>query len=150
MSSSTKKRMSRRDLLAGFAAVGAFAVVAMAAKKSGMTRSPSLRGSKAGTRSRPASLATAEIEHWIAEVGSHFDIGHTRMRLSGVRPLPAEGPRPAEVRQRPFIAVFDLPLGEALPGNLLYRIAHQAYPAFDIYLAEPDDQSLHRMLAVFN
>ena len=150
MSSSTEKRLSRRDLLAGFAAVGAFAVVAMAAKNSHIVRSTSLRRTATNTRSRPASLATAEIEHWMAEVGSDFDIAHTRMRLSGVRALTAEGPRPAELRQRPFVAVFDLPRGEALPGNLLYRIAHQAYPAFDIYLAEPDDRSLHRMLAVFN
>jgi hypothetical protein len=150
MSSSTEKRLSRRDLLAGFAAVGAFAAVAMAAKNSRITRSSSLRGTATGTRSRPASLATAEIEHWMAEVGSDFDIAHTRMRLSGVRALAAEGTRPAELRQRPFIAVFDLPQGEALPGNLLYHIANRNYPAFDIYLSEPGDQSLHRMLAIFN
>ncbi len=143
-------RLSRRDLLAGVTAIGAFAVVAMAAKKSQLARSSSLRSSASSARSRPDSLATAEIEHWMAEVGSLFDIAHTRMRLSGVRALTTEGPRPPELRQRPFIAVFDLPQGEALPGNLLYRIAHQRYPAFDIYLAEPDDQRLHRMLAIFN
>ena len=150
MSTNTSSHLSRRNLLAGFAAVGAFAVVAMAAKNSRIARSSSLRSTSGGARTRPASLATAEIEHWMAEVGSWFDIAHTRMRLAGVRALPVEGARPAEVRQRPFIAVFDLPQGEAMPGNLVYRIANQAYPAFDVYLAEPGDQSLHRMLAVFN
>lgn len=150
MSSSTEKHLSRRNLIAGFAAVGAFAAVAMAAKSGRIARSSSLRGTTTGGRSRPASLATAEIEHWMAEVGSEFDIVHTRMRLSGVRALPADGERPAELRQRPFIAVFDLPQGEALPGNLLYNIVNRHYPAFDIYLAEPGDQSLHRMLAIFN
>ena len=150
MTTSTSSRLSRRNLLAGVAALGAFAVVAMAAKSSRTARSLSLRSTSGGARARPASLATAEIEHWMAEVGSQFDIAHTRMRLAGVRALPAEGTRPAELRQRPFIAVFDLPQGEALPGNLVYRIANQAYPAFDIYLAEPSDQRLHRMLAVFN
>ena len=151
MSTSTSSHFSRRNLLAGLAAVGTFAVVAMAAKNSRIARSSSLRSiSGGGSLTRPASLATAEIEHWMAEVGSWFDIGYTRMRLAGVRALPVEGTRPAELRQRPFIAVFDLPQGEALPGNLVYRIANQRYPAFDIYLAEPDDQRLNRMLAVFN
>ncbi len=86
----------------------------------------------------------------MAEVGAEFEIAYTRMRLAGVRALPTAGARPPEIRQRPFIAVFDLPQGEALPGNLVYRIANRAYPAFDVFLAEPDDGRLNRMLAIFN
>jgi len=143
--------LSRRKMLAVIAAAGTLAAIAMAAKNtSAFQRSTSLARPGSFGRVRPASLATAEIEYWQAEVGSDFDIAHTRMRLAGVRALEVAGARPPEIRQRPFIAVFELPQGEVLPGNLVYRIANRYYPEFDIFLAEPDGSSLDRMLAVFN
>ena len=144
--------MSRRNMLVGLAAAGVIGAIAMAAKTGGgETGSTDAAASGAGGSTRPASLATAEIEHWMAEVGASFDIAFTRMRLAGVTPLEIEGaPRPANLRQRPFVAVFDLPQGQTLPGNLVYRIVTRNYPAFDIFLDEPAPTALRRMRAVFN
>ena len=142
---------SRRALFGGVAAAGAFAGVVMAAKNTALvTRSTSLARAIFGGRVRSIALATAEMEDWMAAVGAEFDIGYTRIRLAGIRALADGGERPAGLRRRGFIAVFNLPQGEAMPGNLVYRIANPTYGAFDIFLAEPADNRLNQMIAVFN
>ena len=137
-------------MFGGVAAAGALAA-AMAAKNSAfVTRSASLARAIFGGRVRSVALATAEMEDWMAAVGAEFDIAYTRMCLAGVEALAEPGVRPAGLRRRGFVAVFTLPQGETLPGNLTYRIAHRSYGAFDIFLAEPSDDRLDRMTAVFN
>jgi len=144
--------VSRRKLLAGLTIGGGAAAVAMAAEDFAM-----LRGATGAIwqppsrRARPASLATAEMDVWMAEVGTWFLIGHTRMRLAGIQPRPRLGAAaPAWVRKRPFIALFDVPSGEILPGNLVYTIRSAAYPPFDIFLDEPAPEAPGRLRAVFN
>jgi hypothetical protein len=145
---STATRVSRRNLLAGLAAGGVIAALAVAVKnpaaieRSGSLVRDALSGGRAG------SLATAERDVWRAAVGSDFSIGHTRMRLAGVRPLPRGGARPANLRQNPFIAVFELPMGQSLPGNLVYTARTARSAAFEIFLSESSDAG--RLLAVFN
>ncbi len=84
-------------------------------------------------RRRPASLANADILDWVAETGTLFTAAGYRLRLAGVRALKT-GPRPPELRQRPFIAVFDVVGRSPLPGDLIYEVSHARYPAFDLYL----------------
>lgn len=140
--------ISRRNLLAGMAAGGVIAALAVAVKNPGtIGGSGSLAGGPLGA-SRPGGLATAERSAWQAAVGSDFTIGHTRMRLAGIRPLPRHGARPANLRQSPFIAEFELPLGQSLPGNLLYSVRAARSAAFDIFMSEAGQAG--RLLAVFN
>jgi hypothetical protein len=145
---STATHLSRRNLLAGLAAGGVVAALAVAIKYPAAVQGSGnlIRDTLAGRRSH--ALATAEREAWQAAVGSDFTAGHARLRLAGVRPLPRGGPRPASVRQYPFIAVFDLPRGQSLPGNLLYTVRTARVPAFDVFLSETG--SAGRLLAVFN
>jgi hypothetical protein len=143
-------RLSRRTLIAGTTVIATLAAAAFAAKSGLVSRSTSLARAIAGGRLRSISLPTAEMEDWMAAVGAEFDIAYTRMRLAGVRALDGSGDRPAGLRRRGFVAVFELPQGESLPGELVYRIAHRSYGAFDIYLSQPADTRLNQMIAVFN
>jgi hypothetical protein len=137
-------------LFGGFAAAGVLAVAAFAAKTNIVSRSTSLARAILGGRVRSIALPTAEMEDWMAAVGAEFDIAYTRMRLAGVRALDGSGERPAGLRSRAFVAIFTLPEGESLPGELVYRIANRSYGAFDIYLSQPADNRLNQMMAVFN
>lgn len=141
-------RVSRRNLLAGAAAAGVVAALAVAIKNPAAVQSSGSMIRDALTGRRPASLATAERDIWQAAVGADFAIAHTRMRLAGVRPLPRGGRRPANLRQNPFIAVFELPVGQALPGNLVYSVRTARFPAFDMFVSEAGEAG--RLLAVFN
>ena len=143
--------LSRRNMIVGAAATAVAATVALAASNRSIARrSGGFVRWVMNQRLRPASLATAEMEHWMAEVGADFEIGFTRMRLVGVQPLPLVGDRPEGLRRRPFVAIFDLPQGESYPGNIVHRVHNARYPAFDIFFAEPTLERLNRMTAVFN
>ncbi len=145
----TGSRLTRRNLLGGFAAAGVIAALAVAIKNPAGVQGAGSRIREAfDGRPRRPSLATAESAQWQEAVGSDFAIGHTRMRLAGVRPLPKTGPRPSTVRQNPFIAVFELPLGQTLPGNLTYSVRTARSSAFNIFLSESSEA--RRLLAVFN
>ena len=141
-------RVSRRHLLAGVAAVGVVAALAVAVRNpAALERSGGLIAD--ALTGRPSlSLATAEREDWQHTVGATFAIAHTRMRLAGVRPLPRTGPRPADVRQHPFLAVFELADGQALTGNLVYTVSTARSVEFELFLSESSDAG--RLLAVFN
>ncbi len=140
--------VSRRNLIAGVAAAGVIAALAVAVKNPAAIGDSGSLIRDTFTGGRSASLATAEREAWQAAVGSDFAVGHTRMRLAGVRPLPRGGARPANLRQNPFIAVFELPMGQALPGNLVYSVRTARVPAFDMFLSQSNEAG--RLLAVFN
>jgi hypothetical protein len=143
--------LSRRRLLVGAGACGAVALGALAATKTSLVSADSKESGSTTSTAPPASLATAEMEAWIAEVGSTFRAAGQRLRLSGVQPLPLVGDRPAALRDRPFIAVLDGQSGSALAGDLIYAITHPNYPGFDIYLTSaPTAAYPRRMHALFN
>lgn len=143
--------LSRRGMLAMVVAGGTFVAAAMAAKKTGgVLRSGGLRRLLGATPSA-SSLATAEMTDWEAQAGTLFNVAGYSLRLSGVQALPLVGERPAGLRQRPFIAVFDAPQGVSLPGNLIYRIVPPSSPSFDIYLSDAASSTFPtRMHALFN
>ena len=146
----TKSTVSRRAVVGGTAAGGLVALSAIAATGTGgVDRISRKMRLMLKDRTRPASLATAEVEDWMVEIGSQFRLVGYRLRLTGVRRLPLE-PRPVELRQKPFIAVFDLLSRHTLPGNLIYPIGHPRYPPFEIYLTNaPTSWHPRRMQALF-
>lgn len=93
-------------------------------------------------------LATATQEQWAAQVGQVFEVAGQTMRLAGVRALPSLGARPASVRQRGFLAVFDLAGGSALASDLIYDLSHRVHGQLSLFLTATDSPS--RMHAVFN
>ena len=93
-------------------------------------------------------LASATHEQWAAQVGQIFSIAGQSVRLAGVRALPSIGARPASLRQRGFVAVFDVAGGSALPGDLIYELSHRLHGQLSLFLSATESPS--RMLAVFN
>ena len=144
-------RVSRRAMLAGAAATGIVALGAMAATGGGVDRiTKSMRALLKGRR-RPASLATAEVEDWIAEAGTQFVAAGYRLRLAGVKTLRDAGRRPQGLRRKSFIAVFDVVDRRTLRGDRLYAIRHPRYPAFQIYLTNaPTRARPRRVHALFS
>ena len=136
-------------MIGGAAAASFLALTAVAATRTGGVDRISRKMRLMQGRARPSSLATAEVEDWMAEAGSQFSVAGYRLRLTGVRRLPL-GPRPVELRQKPFIAVFDLLSRHFLPGDLIYPISHPHYPPFEIYLTNaPTRWHPRRMQALF-
>jgi hypothetical protein len=147
-----RARLSRRNLLGGLAVAGGLAAVAMAASKTAIvSRSTSLARAVLGGRARRVALASAEMEDWQAAVGMNFGIAdYLTMRLIGVRPLNSDGDRPAGLRRTAFVAVFELPAYEQLPGDLVYTISNPTYGAIDLFLSECAERNPHRLKAIIN
>lgn len=142
--------LTRRRLIGGFAALGGLAAVAMAAKNSAIvTRSTSLARSVLGGRTRSVSLATGDMQDWQRAVGMNFGIaGYLTMKLIGVRSFGPADIRPAGVRRQAFVAVFELPAFEQLPGNLIYTVSNPTYGALDLFLTECEERNPHRLKAI--
>ncbi len=145
-------RLSRRNLLGGLAAVGALAAAAIAAKNNAVVgRSTSLARAILGGRSRPVSLATAEMADWQAAVGMNFGIAdYLTMRLIGVRSYGPAGDRPPGVRRQGFVAVFELPAFEQLPGDLIYTVSNPTYGAIELFLSECAERNPRRLKAILS
>lgn len=144
--------LSRRGVIGIFAAIGGLAAVAMAAKNSAIvTRSTSLARSILGGRTRRVSLATGDMADWQAAVGMNFGIAdYLTMKLIGVRSLGPAETRPAGVRRQAFVAVFELPAFEQLPGNLIYSVSNPTYGAIDLFLTECEERNPHRLKAIIS
>ena len=144
-------RVSRRGLLAGAGVCGVATVAALAAGGTSLLSGGATQSGSTSSPTPPASLATAEMADWLAEVGSTFRAAGYRLKLAGVTALPLVGNRPAGLRLRPFIAVLDAQGTSVLPGELIYAITHPDYPGFDIYLTNaPTATNPRRMHALFN
>lgn len=99
------------------------------------------------------SLADAGYEEWLGQVGSEFSFGGGgRMRLAGVRAMPARGDRPLRfTRETAFVAFFDPLAGSTMAGDLIYTANHAQYGPLAIFLsASVDLRAPARMVAVFN
>ena len=147
---SEKAALSRRAVMAGAGALVVTAAAATTAAQWGRVDPISRKMRELlRLRPRPVSLATAEVEDWMAASGAQFTVAGYRLRLAGVRRLQA-GERPEGLRQQPFVAVFDLLSRARLPGDLIYTIAHPDYGSFDIFLTNaPLPWFPRRMHAVF-
>jgi len=146
--------VSRRNMLiaggGAVAAIGAFAASPLANPLTAKARE--LVASQSWAR-RFLSLAGGGYEEWQALVGSTFSLGGgSTMRLSGVQPLASTGDRPLAVTRRAaFQAVFDLPRGQSLAGDLIYTATHSQYGPFQVFLSASAGAGMPaRMTAVFN
>ena len=149
-----QSRLSRRNLLlvlgGAVAAVGAVALSpfrnVLARRARGAVASPSW--------ARPIlSLADASYGEWHDQVGSVFTTGGgDRMRLAGVKAMPAPGARPRGLaRDSAFVAFFDPLAGRTMAGDLIYAASHPQYGPLAIFLsASVDPRAPARMVAVFN
>ena len=93
-------------------------------------------------------LASGTQEQWATQVGQVFEVAGQSMRLVGVRALPSGGTRPASLRSRAFLAVFELAGGASLPSDLIYELSHRLHGELSLFLTATDSAS--RMHAVFN
>jgi len=148
----TRGTFSRRNMLilAGTAVAALGAVIAAPYRAVIGRRASSLvRAEPIGRRS--ASLASAGYEEWAEQVGATFLVGGAQgMSLAGVRPLASSGTRPAGMRDRAFVALFDV-AGGTMAGDLIYTVSHQNSGPFQVFLsAASDPRTPGRMLAVFN
>ena len=144
-------KLSRRTLIGGMAVVGLVA--------SGFAARMAVRSSARleeffQPRRRAAALidlAHAEIDQWRAMVGRTFNVSGYQLRLSGVAPLAGGGERPSNLRQQGFVAVFDAPGRQTLPGDLLFSISGPQTTSFTIFLSNAGNRVRPgRMHAIFN
>ncbi len=143
---------SRRTLLLALAG-GVVAMGALTIPGAGLSPSRAMRriAGQVPLLRNYVSLAHADMTEWSELAGSLFrtDSG-AELRLAGVEPLPSSGARPAGLRERAFVAVFEVARGVSLPGDLIHRMRRRGGPSFDIYLAAADAAAPRRMHAVFN
>jgi len=142
-------RLSRRNILVGAAGAAVCAIVATPLLRPVVgERTRRLLAGNPVTR-RFLSLADAGQAEWAAQVGSVFTAsGGHMLRLAGVQPLLSRGERPAGLRDRAFLAVFDVAGGASLAGDVIYTLTHPQYGATQVFLSLSGTPG--RMQAVFN
>jgi hypothetical protein len=99
------------------------------------------------------SLADADYDEWLGQVGAIFTVGGgVSMKLVSVTPLASQGSRPSGVgRARAFMTKFDVQGRGTMAGELIYTASTPNYGAFKIFLSNSTDPNLpQRMTAVFN
>jgi len=143
--------LSRRNVIVGVGgtvAVGAFAV-SDAGQKQVQAFKQQLWKNRPGRRN--VRLSSASVDDWAIQVGSKFQTstGHT-LKLADVRQFDHQGKRPAGLRDRPFVAGFEVVSGKGtLPDQLLLRINHSEGGTFDLFLTAAAPDKPNRRIAVF-
>lgn len=147
------KRLNRRKmmLVTGGAVAGASALMAAPFREEIATKARELVVST-GVGRGMLSLATANYDEWLSQVGSTFTLGgRNSIQLVGVRALPTSGPKPRGVRTQGFVALFDPVARQSIAPNLIYTATHPVYGPMPLYLAATSDaRTPGRMAAVFN
>jgi hypothetical protein len=145
-----RSRVSRRNILIGLA--GGAAASAGIIATTGIADSNSLASLLATEGNAPARgpLAYGGFAEWQAQVGTSFksQSGHL-LKLVEVQAFAQKGSRPGQLRDRAFIARFDITSGGSMAEDL-YRVAHREGGIFDILLTSGSPDNPLRMLAVFN
>jgi len=145
--------LSRRNLVLGLAGGTALAgLVALQPAAGPLSRQARRFAASNRWTRRFVSLAGADMSEWAGQVGSVFQVaGGWSLRLAGVRPLVSAGERPDGLRDRAFVAVFDLLGGMDMPAELIHTAAHPDYGAFELFLSAAGEAgATRRMHAVFN
>jgi len=143
--------LSRRNVIVGVGgtvAVGAFAV-SDAGQEQVQAFKQQLWKNRPGRRN--VRLSSASVDDWAIQVGSKFQTstGHT-LKLADVRQFDHQGKRPAGLRDRPFVAGFEVVSGKGtLPDQLLLRINHSEGGTFDLFLTAAAPDKPNRRIAVF-
>ena len=144
--------VSRRNMLivAGGALAAVGALIA-APYRAIFGRRPSQISAVRPSALRTQSLASAGYSEWTEQVGATFAVaGAQGLSLAGVRPLDSAGRRPTGVRDRAFVAVFDVLGGGTMAGDLIYTVSHPEFGPFRLFLSVADARTPSRMLAIFN
>ena len=145
-----RSRVSRRNMLIGLA--GGAAATAGTVATQGFTDSGSFANllRPIGLGQSGAPLPYAGYADWKAQVGSSFAThsGET-LKLVDVQAFAHKGARPGNLRDRAFVARFDVTKGTAL-AEQLYGVADPEGGVFDIFLSNANPDTPLRMLAVFN
>jgi len=145
-----RSHLSRRNMLIGLA--GGAAATAGTVATNGFSESASFANllRPAGIGHNGAPLPYGEYGDWKSQVGSSFKThsGHV-LKLADVQAFREQGTRPAELRDRAFVARFDITEGGALVDDL-YGVAHAEGGVFDMFLSSAGPDMPLRMLAVFN
>jgi len=141
---------SRRNMLLGVAGTATVGGIAAAQRFTGAdTLAEILRPVQLGRRGVP--LGTAQADDWALQVGSTFTAhtGHL-LKLVDVQRFKQDKGRLAGLRERAFVARFDVTEGGSLPGSEIYSVNHPEGGVFDMLLTGGIPDNPLRMLAVFN
>jgi hypothetical protein len=143
--------LSRRSLIVGIggtAAAGALAV-STAGQKQVQAFKQLLWKNRPGRHN--VRLSTANVDDWAVQVGTKFrsSTGHT-LKLADVRQFDHQGKRPSGLRDRPFVAGFEVIEGAGpMPDQLLLRVDHREGGTFDLFLTAAAPDKPLRRIAVF-
>ena len=144
----SRSPLSRRSMvlgLAGATTVGSVSAAFQFTSADGLAEI--LRPVGRGRRNVP--LGTATFEDWALQEGSLFTLDSgTVLQLVDVQAFPVDRGRPAELRQRAFVARFDVKEGGPLSDSRTYRLNHDEGGMFDLLLAHGAPEMPLRMLAV--
>lgn len=139
-------KLSRRHVVAGAAGLGVVALTANA-----VTRAPTGPAQTSTTASFVARrpLMEASRADWETQVGTIFRVvGGYRLRLAGTQPFFNAQDRPAGVRRRGFLAVFEVLDGQTMAGDLIYGMWQRNYGGLQVFLSNSGNP--HIMHANFN
>jgi len=142
--------LSRRNMLVGLTA-GA-ATVGTVAVRSGQAQIESFRQllwqRRPGRHRVP--LGTAGLDDWALQIGSKFQTASGDvLKLADVRAFPQADKRPRGLRDRAFVAGFEVVSGNPLPDQLIQHVDHPEGGRFDILLSAGSPDKPGRMIAVF-
>jgi hypothetical protein len=149
--SKEEARVSRRNLLVGLA--GTAAVGAVAVTEGGQQQVAAFKNMlwKRQPGNRYARLANASVDDWALKIGSTFttSTGHT-FKLTDVRQFGGQGKRPAGLRDRPFVAGFQVVSGPAtLPKEITLAVTGSDGQSFDMFNTAGSRDKPDRRIAVF-
>ncbi len=99
---------------------------------------------------RGVELASATNGDWALQRGTLFtaETGHV-LKLVDVQVFPQKTPRPKYLRDKAFVAGFEVVKGGPLEGDKTYRFRHGEGGEFDMYLSANIRSKPLRMHAVF-
>jgi hypothetical protein len=141
---------SRRNILVGLTAGGATAgAVGVSQFTSASQFAALIRPVENGRRG--AKLGTATSGDWALQVGSPFtaETGHV-LTLVDVQVFGDNTPRPRNLRDKAFVARFDVKSGGPMQGDRTYRFNHREGGVFEMFLSSVNPNRPERMLAIFN
>jgi hypothetical protein len=141
---------SRRNVLVGLVAGGATAgTVGVQQFSSASDLAALIRPIENGRRG--VKLGTATSGDWALQVGSPFtaETGHV-LTLVDVQVFGDKAPRPGNLRDKAFVARFDVKSGGPMEGDRTYRFNHREGGVFEMFLSTVNPDRPDRMLAIFN
>jgi hypothetical protein len=138
--------LSRRNVVLGLAGTAAAGTVAVQKTGGADALASLLRPAEEGNGS--VLLAKATAADWALQIGTIFTAhtGHI-LKLVDVQNFPKSA-RPKGMRNRAFVARFDIVKGGKMAGDKIYRVNHQQ-GAFDLFLSGANPAKPKRMKAVF-